>query len=259
MDKFFSISETAHLVGLTSETLRHYDRIGLVKPSYTDLKTGYRFYSQQKIVELNTIKALRCMDFSLSKIKEILAYDDFSKIVSSLKEAGRSADEKIAELTYSKEKINRALRYYEEKIDGQSTSDGVFVKSYPQRVILLSNTLETPSLDNLWNYHKHFFNQIPEEKKDLFSFEDLAGIYEENGRSQLFAICTRHTNIEGIRVLKKGRYLCSDCTEDNRFEIIDALKKKAMDVYGVVPGAAIQLVVLSGILQWNYQVQIFIG
>lgn len=31
MKKLFSISEAAALVGMTSETLRHYDRIGLVR------------------------------------------------------------------------------------------------------------------------------------------------------------------------------------------------------------------------------------
>ncbi|MFQ9792440.1 MAG: MerR family DNA-binding transcriptional regulator [Acutalibacteraceae bacterium] len=32
MESYFSISEAAKIVGLTSETLRHYDRIDLVKP-----------------------------------------------------------------------------------------------------------------------------------------------------------------------------------------------------------------------------------
>ena len=33
MNKYFSIGEAAKAVHTTSETLRHYDRIGLVKPS----------------------------------------------------------------------------------------------------------------------------------------------------------------------------------------------------------------------------------
>ena len=58
LKKFFSIGETAKIVGLTSETLRHYDRIGLVKPCKADEWTGYRYYSRQEIVKLDTIKAL---------------------------------------------------------------------------------------------------------------------------------------------------------------------------------------------------------
>ena len=33
MEKYFSVSEAAKTVNVTAETLRHYDRIGLVKPS----------------------------------------------------------------------------------------------------------------------------------------------------------------------------------------------------------------------------------
>ena len=42
MKKFFSIGEAAKAVNMTAETLRHYDRIGLVKPSKKDASTKYR-------------------------------------------------------------------------------------------------------------------------------------------------------------------------------------------------------------------------
>ena len=98
MEKFFSIKKAAEITGLTAETLRHYDRIGLVKPCRTDEWTGYRYYSRQEVVRLNTIQLLRCMGLSLAEIKEILSYDDLEKIVGALKQAERRADEKIAEL-----------------------------------------------------------------------------------------------------------------------------------------------------------------
>ena len=71
---------------MTAETLRYYDRIGLVTPSKTDKNTGYRYYSQAEIVRLNTIKALRSMDLSLSEIRNILEYDDLKKIAEALKQ-----------------------------------------------------------------------------------------------------------------------------------------------------------------------------
>ena len=43
MKKFFTIGEAAKLVGMTAETLRHYDRIGLVSPHKTDEWTKYRY------------------------------------------------------------------------------------------------------------------------------------------------------------------------------------------------------------------------
>ena len=72
MEKLFSVSQTAKTVDMTAETLRHYDRIGLVKPCKVDEWTGYRYYSRQEIVKLNTIRALRVMDLTLAEIKKIL-------------------------------------------------------------------------------------------------------------------------------------------------------------------------------------------
>lgn len=259
MKNYFSISRTAKIVGMTTETLRHYDRIDLVKPCKTDEWTGYRYYSQQEIVRLNTIRALRCMDLTLSEIKDILAYDDFNKIIDTLKQAEKSADEKIAELGYAKTKIQRARAFYESKLSGGQQSENIFVRREPQRVILLSDTLETPTLDNLWNYHRHFYDQISDNLKSKFSFEDLAGIYEQNGQSRLFAICTRFTKINGIKILPQGNYLCADCTEENRGQVIKKLFEKAEKEYGVTPGFTIELIVLSGILQWNYQAQILVS
>ena len=258
MKNCFSISQAAQIVGITTETLRHYDRIDLVKPCMIDEWTGYRYYSQQEIIRLNTIRALRCMDLTLSEIKDILAYDDFNKIVATLKQAEKSADEKIAELHYAKTKIQRARTYYEKKLSGEQQKEGAFVKHYPQRVILLSDTMETPTLDNLWNYHKHFYDQISDNQKNEFSFEDLAGIYEWNGQSRLFAICTRYAKTVGIKILPQGRYLCADCTEENRQQIIEQLCETAKKEYHSEPEFIIQLIVLSGILQWNYQAQIYI-
>ena len=89
-------------------------------------------------------------------------------------------------------------------------------------------------------------------------FEDLAGIYEWNGQSRLFAICTRYAKTDGIKILPQGRYLCADCTEENRQQIKEQLCETAKKEYHSEPEFIIQLIVLSGILQWNYQAQIYI-
>ena len=81
-----------------AETLRHYDRIGLVKPSKKDEWTNYRYYTEQDIVRLNTVRALQLMDLPLQEIKKVLEYDDLEKIVDFLAQAEKKADEKIAAL-----------------------------------------------------------------------------------------------------------------------------------------------------------------
>ena len=94
--------------------------------------------------------------------------------------------------------------------------------------------------------------------KDQFSFEDLAGIYTENGLTRLFAVCTRYVNIDGIKLLPKGRYLCANCTEETREETLRELIHTAQTTYGTEPKFTVQLIVVSGILHWNYEIQIYV-
>ena len=84
MQKYFSVGEAAKLADMTSETLRYYDRIGLVKPEKKDEWTKYRYYTRQDIVLLHTVRALQQMDLSLQEIRRVLAYDDLEKIIEFL-------------------------------------------------------------------------------------------------------------------------------------------------------------------------------
>lgn len=255
----FSIGAAAKAAHTTTETLRHYDRIGLVKPSKKDEWTKYRYYTEQDIVRVNTVRALQLMDLPLREIKQVLEYDDLGKIVEFLEQAEKKADEKIAALQYSKSKIQFAKLDYARKLQAHKSPKGLFIKEIPERVILLSDSLEAPTLDNLWNYLSHFYEKVTPARKEQFCFEDLAGIYTENGLSRLFAVCTRHAEIDGLKILPKGKYLCASCTEESRRRRLDELVNKAKTEHGVAPQFTVQLIVVSGILQWNYEVQVYIG
>ena len=258
MKNYFSIGEAAKAAHTTNETLRHYDRIGLVKPSQKDEWTNYRYYTEQDIVRLNTVRALQLMDLSLQEIKTVLEYDDLEKIIDFLAQAEKKADEKMAALQYSKSKIQLAKADYESKLQRQQKFNSSFVKDYPERVILLSDTLEVPTLDNLWNYLSHFYDKVTPALKEQFSFEDLAGIYTENGMTRLFAVCMDYVNIDGIKVLPKGKSLCANCKEENREQTLRKLIHIAQTEYGVEPRFTVQLIVVSGILQWNYEAQVYV-
>jgi MerR family transcriptional activator of bmr gene len=259
MKELFLIGEAAKAVNTTPETLRHYDRIGLVKPSKKSEWTNYRYYTKQDIVRLNTVRALQQMDLPLQKIKEVLEYDDLRKIIAFLSEAEKNADEKIAALQYSKAKILTAKNDYESKLHEQSGITGCKINEYPTRIILLSDTLITPTLDNLWNYLSHFYNNIPEPLREQFQFENSAGVYTSGGHSKMFAVCTRFAETEGIKTLPAGQYLCSDCTEKEKTETTNQLMRIAEKEFNVIPKFIIEQIIVSGILQWKYQVQVYVG
>lgn len=256
MNARFTIGQAARAVHMTAETLRHYDRIGLVKPGRTDPHTQYRCYTAEDLVRLNAVHALQQMDLPLKRIREVLACDDLRQIVAFLDEAQRLADEKIAALQYSRSKIARAREDFEKKLRGLPSMDAAEVKRLPRRVILLSDTVSAPTLDILWSYLSRFYDRIDPARRSRFTFEDLAGIHTENGVSRLFAVCVRYEPVDGLRTLPEGRYLCAGCTEENRAQRLDELLRAAREQHHAAPGFHIQQIAVSGVLQWSYQLQI---
>ena len=67
----WSIQEIARHAGTTSRALRHYDDIGLLKPSRI-AHNGYRHYDQNALVRLQRILLLRGLGLGLSQIVEVL-------------------------------------------------------------------------------------------------------------------------------------------------------------------------------------------
>ena len=66
-----SIQDVARLVGTTSRTLRHYDRLGLLPPSRVG-SNGYRYYDDGALVRLQRILLLRDLGLGLPAIAEVL-------------------------------------------------------------------------------------------------------------------------------------------------------------------------------------------
>ena len=72
MECYLSITEMARHRNITTETLRYYDRIGLLKPDYLD-KNNVRYYSVLKYEQLETIKELQQLGLNLKEIAEYLS------------------------------------------------------------------------------------------------------------------------------------------------------------------------------------------
>lgn len=69
------IGDFSKLGHVTVNTLRHYARVGLIKPAWIDRFTGYRYYTLQQLPRLNRILALKELGFSLEQIASLIDED----------------------------------------------------------------------------------------------------------------------------------------------------------------------------------------
>lgn len=70
MKDSYHISEISKLYGVGVDSLRYYERLGVLRPK-RDVN-GYRLYSLKDIYKLNIIRDLRQMGFSMRQIKRYL-------------------------------------------------------------------------------------------------------------------------------------------------------------------------------------------
>lgn len=57
-EKLFRIGDVAKMFHISTGTLRHYERMGIVVPEYIEEKSGYRYYSIRQFEVLNAIRRL---------------------------------------------------------------------------------------------------------------------------------------------------------------------------------------------------------
>ena len=82
MGAALSISETSTTTGMSQDTLRYYERIGLLTRVARNAG-GQRRYTSDDIARLRFIRRAQAMDFSLEEIGELLALRDLDGDVRS--------------------------------------------------------------------------------------------------------------------------------------------------------------------------------
>jgi len=78
----YSIGEFSKINRITPRTLRHYDRIGLLKPDRGDDWTGYRSYSASQLPRIRRILELKEMGLPLNEIgRALISTDELAAIL----------------------------------------------------------------------------------------------------------------------------------------------------------------------------------
>ena len=138
MKEIISITEMAKLRNISTETLRHYDRIDLLKPVHVDPDTGYRYYSITQYEKIGTIRELKNLGMSLREIKE---YFDNRNVESSrilLTEQKKKIDEQIDKLIRIRQEINAKIDFLD-IVRTTDLNDEIRIKHFKARQYVYFN------------------------------------------------------------------------------------------------------------------------
>lgn len=109
----YSTGKFAKLANVTERTIRYYDKIGLLKPSFV-MENGYRYYTDEDLLKLQRIISLKNLGFSLEEIYPMTLKNDKQSLEDSLKLQIELVNKKIHSLENLKETLKNTSRLVRE-------------------------------------------------------------------------------------------------------------------------------------------------
>ncbi|MCU9594424.1 MerR family transcriptional regulator [Caldibacillus thermolactis] len=110
----YTIQKLARLAGVTTRTLRYYDKIGLLKPARIN-SSGYRIYGQNEVNLLQQIMFYRELGLQLETIKEIIHDPSFNR-KNALKEHLQQLIAKRKQIDLLIEIVKKTIKHEEGRI-----------------------------------------------------------------------------------------------------------------------------------------------
>ena len=135
MKKYFTISEFARLRKININSLRYYEKIGLLKPVYVAPKTNYRYYSAEQLSDLDTI--LLCIQLGIP-LKDFVKYINRQGELQTrklLEDGKKLAHLKMQAIQTDLKKIEYSLGYMETNRQYENR-EGLYIRHIGQRQLI---------------------------------------------------------------------------------------------------------------------------
>ncbi len=208
MKNFLSIGEVAKIRSINVQSLRYYEKIGILIPAYINPSSGYRYYSPEQLMILDTI--ILCIDLGIP-LKDLKKYVDAEgqlEFERLLKDGKRLANEKIRKIKSNIQSINRTLRH----INAQK--DFLGREGYYTRNIFERNVITTPCEMRMdaKTYEKNLsllFNAAREAHLQAsFPHGIIAGYQDGRYVNSVMFLEVMPDKLPIVRRIDGGNYLC---------------------------------------------------
>ncbi len=200
-----SIGQVAKLFDISIDTLRHYDKIEILKPE-VNKDNGYRYYSFQHLDQLALILGTKYLGISLSDIKNTIESEDIKEYKNLIFRQEEMINQKIEhlnklakEIEENKQMLNTIINFKNEydfsKLQIQKNKYNFYCIDYKN---LLSG-----------NFYKEYLDLLNEDLEEYFYIYDIL----EN------------------KILKENeKFLCIRKKEQNSIFMENTIKLNKLDI-----------------------------
>ncbi|ABR46843.1 putative transcriptional regulator, MerR family [Alkaliphilus metalliredigens QYMF] len=136
---YFTTGEFANLVGVSKDTLFHYDKIGVFSPEIKG-NNHYRYYSVYQAEVFNVIATLKEVNMPLKEIKAYLNKRTPDEYILLLEKEEASLDTKIRELQKMKGLISQKISITKSAV-GINTSEILLEEKIKDEFLVITKTV----------------------------------------------------------------------------------------------------------------------
>lgn len=156
----YTISEVSRLFGIGIDSLRYYERLGVITPARA--ANGYRIYSLSDMYKLACIKELRGLGLGMDTIGTYLEHQTLANTNTLIEDELSLIETQMNDLQAKRD----ALEARQRRLKAARTApvDKVFVESMPaRRCVKLSGRLERDEEMDLFisRLHRRYDEQLP--------------------------------------------------------------------------------------------------
>lgn len=166
-DELYTIGKMASIMGISIQTLRYYEKIGLVEPCYISPESGYRFYNYDQFHKIDRIRYFQKLGMSLNDITEIYKSGNTNEIISHLKEQYQREQENLLEC--QKKLIN--LKWYIDYFSFYKHKrffNIIYMKSFPKQWAMLVDIDKDTSIPDINRKFYSMKNSEPFQNMEYF-------------------------------------------------------------------------------------------
>lgn len=161
----YTIGQFSRICMVSAKALRHYERIGLLRPAKVDQNNQYRYYSSEQIALVKTITFMKELGIPLQTIKRMIQKGSDPEAVAAV------LDEHRLILLEELNKCNTRLANLARWRNSMEANDLEDKKQYEIRMIDIPETLVYSARKILTNFHQ----TLPELLRSLLKDIEEAG------------------------------------------------------------------------------------
>lgn len=183
----YKIGDIAKVMGVTTEAIRHYERMGLIKPE-KDPQTNYRYFTEEQLSQLLYIQRLSQMGISLQAIREQFLDGSLDTHRQIIWETLQAAQERLRILQMKNSNLKNCLDIL------QTADKSKHTCIYGMRPNMYFISTENCILSS-------------------FAAEEQSGFHNFSSHADLFFQSVRYYEEDGIWKHEKGFGIYKDCAE----------------------------------------------